>query len=121
VDLANSVAAGARRWIARGWGLTLWVVGHMALPMGWGKHLRGLTLRALGHAKRPGHPAPPFSAAQAHCRQVPKPTGRTAALIRLKKYIFLAKVLRVEERSEKRTAFSLGGDNLARGVLYLFY
>jgi hypothetical protein len=65
VGLAEGVAAGARRWVAHGWDLTLWVAGHMVLPKRLGKHLRGSACVALGHAKRPSHPAlPPFWAAR---------------------------------------------------------
>ena len=63
--------------------------GHMAPPKGWGKHLWGFTLLALGKARSPGHPAPPswafcflLSSRQPFTSQLAG--GRTVALIRLK-------------------------------------
>ena len=60
---ANNVAAGARRVVAHGWDLTLWVACHMALPKGFGKHLRGSADGHLGHAILRDLSAPPFCAA----------------------------------------------------------
>jgi hypothetical protein len=63
VGLAEGVAAGARRVVAHGRDLTLWVACHMALPKGLGKHLRGSAGGHLGHAILRDLSAPPFCAA----------------------------------------------------------